>query len=449
MKNQAEWNHPESMRSGCKAGNTKRHELDTGLTKQLSGGLPPLRWRGNAGASRQGGSRRRQIILFTVALFLMSTFCLASCQKSDAPQRIEAKTGRDAGSSTRSATSLGDGLRLKKYTYVDSRGTGGEAFSLLIPAGWQFSGGVNWVLDNPVMPATVSFTVRNPAGHEEFEAFPSLALFWTNNQMLLSMFPPGSRYMGAEVMPVAGPEDALTRIILPRFRGHAVGLKVLSVSPLPELAKELKAGAGQPGVQSFASAAKMRIEYLKDGTPMEEDIFAVVEGYSYPLQTFQGVATNTNWYVNYLFSYKAAKGKLAANATAFKAMTDSIKVSPQWFNTYNQVVDILVQNQLKFIKSMGELSRYISQTNSEMSDSMMQSYNERQKIYDRIGEKMSESIRGTDHYFNPIEGSRVELPSGYKHVWSNGSGEYILTDSPGYNPNEESGRSWQELERKP
>jgi hypothetical protein len=107
---------------------------------------------------------------------------------------------------------------------------------------------------------------------------------------------------------------------------------------------------------------------------------------------------------------------------------------------------MLVQNQLKHIRSMGELSRYISQTSGEISDSMMQSYNERQKVYDRIGEKMSQTIRGTAEYYNPAEGTRVELPNGYKHAWVSGNGEYLLTDSPGYNPNTESGKTWQELE---
>ena len=449
MKNQIKWNQPDSRGSSDKAYNTQKHTIVFDLMKQSAQSSSSFKSRDFASSCQERGHMRGHVFVSIVVLFLMSIFCLVSCQKSDPQQNPQCGTDLKSKPSSESAQAQGDALRLQKCTYVDRKGTGGEAFSLLIPVGWQFSGGVNWVLDNPVMPANVSFTVRNPTGHEEFEAFPSLAMFWTNNQMLLSMFPPGSRYFGAEVMPVVSPEDALTRIIIPRFRGKAARLKVVSVCPLPELAKSMKVGEGQPGMQSFSGAAKMRIEYMKGETPMEEDIFTVVEGYSYPIQTFQGVVTNTSWYVNYIFSYKAAKGTIAAKATAFKAMTDSIRISPQWFNIYNQVVNTLVQNQLKFIRSMGELSRYISQTNSEISDSMMQSYNERQKIYDRIGEKMSESIRGTEHYFNPIEGSQVELPGGYKHVWTNGSGEYILTDSPGYNPNAETNKSWQELERKP
>lgn len=380
-----------------------------------------------------------------VAVVLMSVLSLVSCQKSDFEKKAEGGPAMSSGKSA-GADPERKALRFRKFSYVDARGTGGEAFSLLIPADWQFEGGVNWVFDNPTMPAHIAFKVKNPGGREELEAFPTLAMFWTDNPMTTSMFPTGSRYYGAEVMPMVGAREALSKIVLPRYRGNLPGLRVVSIQPMPNLAKAVKGVSEQPGVQASIDAAKMRIEYVKGGTSIEEDIVAVVEGYTTSFQTFQGVFTSTPWFVSYTFSCKAAKGRLAENAVLFKTMTDSFRVNPQWFNTYNQIVTILVQNQLKFIRSMGELSRYISQTSSEISDSMMQSYNERQKIYDRIGEKMSETIRGTAQYYNPIEGTQVELPNGYKHVWASGSGEYLLTDSPGYNPNTESGKTWQELE---
>ena len=47
-----------------------------------------------------------------------------------------------------------DGVfRLKKFSYIDRQGIGGEAFSLLIPSDWDFQGGITWSLDNPGMPA--------------------------------------------------------------------------------------------------------------------------------------------------------------------------------------------------------------------------------------------------------------------------------------------------------
>jgi hypothetical protein len=108
----------------------------------------------------------------------------------------------------------------------------------------------------------------------------------------------------------------------------------------------------------------------------------------------------------------------------------------------------LIQAQIQQIRSIGELSRIISQTSNEISDSMMKSYQERQQVYDRISENFSEYVRGTEHYNNPIEGREVELPGGYNHVWTNASGEYVLTDSPNYNPNVGSNKNWEEIQKK-
>jgi hypothetical protein len=339
-------------------------------------------------------------------------------------------------------------LRLKKFSYMDRQGIGGEAFSLLIPSEWEFQGGITWKLDNPGMPAVAEFTVRNPKGFEALEVFPNQAMFWTNNQMLLATFPAGARYFGAEVRPVADPANALTEIVLPRFRGNVSGLKIIHQKNLPELARALGAGSSQPGVETFGDAAKIRIAYLKNGVPMEEEIFAVVEGFSFGFQSMQGMITNTNWFVDYIFSFKAKKGELDANAAMFQTMVDSFKVNPDWFNKYNQTVNYLIQAQIQQIRSMGELSRIISQTSNEISDSMMKSYQERQQVYDRISENFSEYVRGTEHYNNPIEGREMELPGGYNHVWTNSGGEYIFTDNPNYNPNVGSNINWEEMQKK-
>jgi hypothetical protein len=56
-------------------------------------------------------------------------------------------------------------------------------------------------------------------------------------------------------------------------------------------------------------------------------------------------------------------------------------------------------------------------------------------------------IRGVELYQNPYEDKPVELPSGYGNAWVNRGGEYILTESPSFNPNIGSNVEWQRIER--
>jgi len=339
-------------------------------------------------------------------------------------------------------------VKFTKFSYQDTQGIGTEAFSMLVPAGWQFKGGIQWLLDNPAMPAAAAFTVRNPQGKEEFEVFPNQSFFWTTNQMLLSTLPSGSRYFGAEVRPMVGPLPALKEIVLGRFRQNVQGLKVVTEQPLPDLAKALGAGAqAQQGITTSASGGKIRIQYAKGGVPMEEEIYAVVESISFPIRSMTGMVTNTNWYVDYAFSFKTEQGKLDSQAKTFQTIINSFRVNPQWFNKYNQVVEHLIQGQIKHIQSVGQLSRIISQTHNEISDMMMDSYNQRQQVYDRISDNFSQYVRGVDKYYDPLEGKAVELPAGYDNAWANSLGEYIVSENPNYNPNIGSNQNWQKIER--
>ena len=54
---------------------------------------------------------------------------------------------------------------------------------------------------------------------------------------------------------------------------------------------------------------------------------------------------------------------------------------------------------------------------------------------DRAADSYSQSIRGVDAYHDPTSGRAVELPGGYKQVWTNGLGEYLLSDEAGFDPN--------------
>ena len=340
-------------------------------------------------------------------------------------------------------------FRMKTIKHIDSQGMGIEAFRMLAPSDWQFEGGIQWLLDNPAMPAVAAFRISNPAGTEEFEAFPNHMFFWSNSQMLLSMFPTGSRYLGSEVHQPLTPTDFLQKILIPRFRGNVSNLRVVEVKQLPELARQLGAGTqSQPGVSVSADGGKVKIEYQLNGRWMEETIYAVVESMSYPIQTMYGTAVNTNWLGEYLFSFKAEKGKLDASSKLLQTMVTSFRLNPQWFNKYSQLVEYLIQNQIKRIQTIGQISRIVSQTSNEISDMIMKGYEDRQAVYDRLSTDYSQTIRGVDEYYDPVAAKPIELPLGYDQAWTNGLGEYVLSDDSGFDPNIGANQNWQLMRKR-
>ncbi len=342
-----------------------------------------------------------------------------------------------------------DALRFRQFSYIDQPGTGLEVFNFLLPVDWQFEGGIIWILDNPAMPATIPFRVYNTKGKDEFEVFANHCYFWTTNLQLLGQFPPGSKYFGSKVKLPMKAQNALKKIILPQERKNYPNFQIISESDLPELAEALGAGKQAQGFgKSEASGAKIRFSYTKNGIDMEEEIYAVVENLTFPVNSMYGTFFNTIWYVNYIFSFKGEKGKLEEQTKNYQTITSSFRLNPNWYAKYSNLIEHLAQEQITIIKSMGEMSRKLSQMSSQMRTDQQTQFENRSSVYDEVAEKFSDNTLGINRYYDPFEERQVELPSGYNHAWCNNNGEYVVTDNPNYNPNVGSNLNWQELEKK-
>jgi len=74
----------------------------------------------------------------------------------------------------------------------------------------------------------------------KLEIFPNLPLFWTDNQVVLAMFPVGSKYFGNLVHLPLGVGTALRQLVLPQFRGGVAGLNVINEAAAPALARAVQ-----------------------------------------------------------------------------------------------------------------------------------------------------------------------------------------------------------------
>lgn len=357
--------------------------------------------------------------------------------------------GSSSSSSAAADNSPSKVLRFKKYTYMDQQGTGLPAYSFLMPSDWAYEGGITWILDNPAMPAVSAFRIYNPKGKAEFEVIANHCYFWTTNLQLLGMFPPGTKYFGSIVKKPITAQKALRNIILTEHRSNFRDLTVMKDEDFPELPQALGAGKQAQGYgSSGATGAKLRVSYIQNGIPMEEEMYAVVESMTFPVQGMFGTTYNTIWYIDYVFSFKAEKGKLESNTQVFQTITSSLKVNPQWYAKYSNVIEYMAQQQITHIKSVGEFSRMLSRMSDQISDDKMQQFASSGDVYDKVSQKFSDNTLGIDRYYDPHEGREVELPSGFNHAWSNNNGEYIIIDDPNFNPNVGSNLDWRPLERK-
>jgi len=340
-----------------------------------------------------------------------------------------------------------DTVRFQPFRCVDTAGTGDEAFRLLVPEGWQFSGGVQWVLDNPGLPATAAFSVTAPDGKAAFQVLPTQSFFWTNIQKILGEFPPGSRYYGGEVRAPMQPLEALKEVVIPRFRPGAKNLKVLQEQPLPDLARGLSAGVlAQPDAETSASGARIRIRYAETGIEWEEEIACVVETILYHFASPTGTQTTMMWDIGYILSFRSAANAFAERAGILETMAFSFQWNPRWFSKYCQLVATLMGRRVQRLKDMDQLARILGRAKPEPNEAILGFFREREAVYRAIAERFASVLPAVERYHDPLQGKTVELPAGYRSAWASASGEFVLSRDAGFAPaEEEPSAAWQRI----
>ena len=328
--------------------------------------------------------------------------------------------------SPQSSATVVRGMRLKQFIYTDTEGTGLEMFRMLAPVGWRFQGGCRWLPDNPGMPAVVSLQLGNPQGAEAFEILPNMNFTWNNNPLGRMMFPVGSRYFGAEVRPPLKVLDAFHQLVLPRYRSAMGNLQILNQALQPDLPRLVKSEAAVSG--GWAEGAKVRIRYAGQGGQLDEEIYGVVEVFRAPIASLFGTSEVIFWWVDYLFSFRTAAGRLDATADLFSVMISSFRLNPHWYAAYKSIIQYLAQAQIQRIHHIGQIGEIMARTGREIREQNLNDWYARQATYDRLATDRSRAIRDVDAFFDPHREEVVELPAGYGHAWANNLGEYILTE---------------------
>jgi hypothetical protein len=356
-------------------------------------------------------------------------------------------------------------LRMKLARVVDPRGFEKPltALTLLVPVDWTLEGEVAYDPKNACTAtlARVAFRASSPDGRTAVELFPSAAWGWSDDT-LTRQFLEQDRQAKArfgmkacEVGPPVAAKDYLVRRLLPRARS---GARVLSTDVDPEAARgaaemvrQLEADAAQAGLQVRlrADTARVRVAWDRGGLPEEEWLTGVAfsRGMMAPtLDPMTGQMGQALSYVcgaDFLYGLSAPAGSLEANERLFRAIVASVRVDPEWQARVQQVQASI---QAAEIKGAADRSRIIARSAEETHQIVAGTYQRRQESLDRTSERWSQAMRGVETFRNPSTGETVELSSRYGNAWTNGMNEYLLSDSPTFDPGTVSRESWTRLQ---
>jgi hypothetical protein len=295
---------------------------------------------------------------------------------------------------------------------------GGDAVSLLLPAGWKVKGAMVWRPET-LLRVQPLVAASDPASAAAVGIYPTQTFTWG-----IRVNTP--TYMGNEIAPP--PRDAaeaLSRYVFPRVRPELVGAKVVDRQDLPNLAAAPSEWIARP---TGASAVRLRFEYDLHGTAVQEDLYARL------LAGAQPRTGATVWLIDHVTSVRAAKGQLDAVSPVARTAAASVRVSPQWHNRLMQFVQAQTQIALGAIQQEGVRAAIRARMSDEISEARRQEYEAHSRAQDERNQATAETMRDQQPW-TTTEGGKVELPFQYGIAWQGADGQYIATNDAGYDPN--------------
>lgn len=355
-------------------------------------------------------------------------------------------------------------MRMRIVRIMDAQGWGQpvEVARLLVPSDWKAEGGIQWTQDNARCPQNIvqaRWRAVAPDGLTGFEILPQYGWVWSDDPMQQqTMRQSAASNMACDAVPVMNPADFLAQMVVPRVRQ---GARVVAAEPLRGLAQAEQrkldatyAPMVQQGLMrgARAEAGRVRVQHNIGGRPVEEWMSATITTIAAPSANTAALmnggvgmtATNFSVMAYNVIGTWAPQGQLESRAKLFATMLASLKGNPQ----YSAAVSAWLAN-INRIQQQGAMDRQRiwREAQQSISSSIQQTYQQNQAVQDRMAEQFGQTIRGVETYVDPRSNERVELVGGYVGAWSNGKGEYILSDSPNFNPATELHEDWREMRR--
>ena len=317
-------------------------------------------------------------------------------------------------------------VRLKRISFNDINMGGVLAYTMLVPHDWTQEGHIEWSpADNPYPQSRIKVTGPN---NEKVGSTPPLYFSYAEtvngSQAPLGTPPPqdvGQWLVGA----VRQSNKDVSEVRLISSRRNL---------PREEQQRKSMTDAGAKiAAGTVMESRVITIAYVEKGIPMREEINLVYQAIPMNTQYVRGAS----WNIFFEVIVAAPEKSFDRLRPQLYAYADSFTPVPQWWNQMMQARQEIINTRADRIN---EQIRRRGQMYSEMSDRQHAAYMSKMKQDDEAQRQRIQGIYEVQDY-RDADGSRVELPFHYKHVFSDGQGNYVLS-----NTNEKPGGNFQEIE---
>jgi len=351
------------------------------------------------------------------------------------------------------------------------------AVSFEIPAGWKFLGSIVRPVGCHSRGANVSYTAQSPDSITALVALPGVTWSWSDSPEVQKSMA-DTRCPGIDINT---PAAFLVNIAVPNLH-PAANAKIVAVLPLPpegqaSLAAQLKtqiaSSASMPNLHmknQTLDGARVRLQYVRNGRPIEEMITAVVTCNDTPIVAVAAgnrpAALRRTCASRGTSIIRAPQGQLdkVMEEPAVKNLVNTVQPNPDWQNrvaqdTQAEFQAMMAANNRQFQANQ----KYFADQNAQMlargqafqnnmrasTDAALANDRARQNAIDQSAHATALYSLDRQDFKNPATGQTIEASNEYNHQWLSSDGSTLIqTQDHNFDPNGQvypGSQSWTEL----
>lgn len=350
------------------------------------------------------------------------------------------------------------------------------AYTLEVPTGWKYAGAIARDPWCHSVGGDLKYTMQSPDGLTAMARIPGVRWSWSSS----ASFRENMESVHCPAIDIDSAAGFLVNIAIPNLHPNA---KIVAVLPLlPEgqasLAEQLEKARqqnaamarqyGQQPQKLTLDGARVRVQYERDGQPVEEMIVSVVDCfesqmpalYKQPAYEQRGCSSRGT------IITRAPQGRLdeLMALPQFKSFGKSIQINPEWNNRISRdrqanfemiqaeskrrFEEILAQGR-KDHDALMERGRAGQQTTRESTDRALASDRARQDAMHQSAIATAKASLDRQDFRDPNTGQTIEASSQYYHQWISSDGSTLIqTNDHSLDPNGQVypvSQSWTEL----
>ena len=315
------------------------------------------------------------------------------------------------------------------------------AFRGFIPAGWQSKGGLTWGDPCSAYGYNIDWNAESPDGWFGLALLPSLG--WGRSEFSncrqtpfnsleeLLTYEAQAIWPGARMIDFRQRPDIVGGQTVPvEFPGLGLRMPGITMFTWLDAGEAMFAFTG-PGGQEMRGAilgsalfSRSELDPAASGLLLDPSLFpGLPMPAPPPAQTFLGGTSEWS------FAVWAPAGHLDLGAS--ETIRKSFLPTGEWTDFIMQHRAVIDKQNAQGAADRAEIRR---RTNAEIAGIIMDGYNERMAIQDRVHRETMEAVRGVETYLNTA-GQPVQLDYNYRNAWQLQDGSYFLTNDDNFNPN--------------